>query len=201
MTQSNIEQAQAILSQLTDVYQHLTEREKFQLSTQFTQSTGGKLIPYNSPLSVAVAIIPVEKDGKIQYLGLRRNIEPAKGRIAFPGGFVDTQEGLIEAAIRETFEETGLSLPDKAEWSIFHSALTPRNENLIFVAYSQVVPWKTVEKAFAEIQESGETQEIIAIDENTEIGFPLHKEALHLHWETMCVEGFKSPTDHRPIKP
>ena len=39
---------------------------------------------------------------------LRRGIEPAYGAWAQPGGFLEVDETVDEAAIRETLEETGL---------------------------------------------------------------------------------------------
>jgi ADP-ribose pyrophosphatase YjhB (NUDIX family) len=39
---------------------------------------------------------------------LRRGIEPGYGTWAQPGGFLEVDETVSQAAIRETFEETGL---------------------------------------------------------------------------------------------
>jgi ADP-ribose pyrophosphatase YjhB (NUDIX family) len=59
---------------------------------------------YLNPKVVA-GTIPAE-DGRI--LLVRRNINPAKGKWTFPGGFVDWGETVTGAALRETEEETGL---------------------------------------------------------------------------------------------
>lgn len=59
---------------------------------------------YLNPKVVA-ATIP-EDDGRV--LLTRRTIEPGRGLWTFPGGFVDHGETASDAAIRETFEETGL---------------------------------------------------------------------------------------------
>jgi bifunctional NMN adenylyltransferase/nudix hydrolase len=42
---------------------------------------------------------------------VRRRAEPGKGLWAFPGGFVDKNENLQSAVIRELHEETRLKLP------------------------------------------------------------------------------------------
>jgi ADP-ribose pyrophosphatase YjhB (NUDIX family) len=40
----------------------------------------------------------------------RRTINPGRGLWTFPGGFVDFGESVTDAALRETFEETGLKV-------------------------------------------------------------------------------------------
>ena len=62
-------------------------------------------IAYVNPRLV-VLTIPVTDDGKVVLI--RRGIEPGKGWWAQPGGFLEVDETVNEAAIRETFEETGL---------------------------------------------------------------------------------------------
>jgi len=63
------------------------------------------LIAYVNPRPVVTAI-PITGDGRIVLL--RRGIEPGRGRWAQPGGFLEVDETVGEAAIRETYEETGL---------------------------------------------------------------------------------------------
>jgi len=62
-------------------------------------------IAYVNPRLV-VTTLPVTGDGHLVLL--RRGIEPGLGWWAQPGGFLEVDETVTEAAIRETFEETGL---------------------------------------------------------------------------------------------
>jgi ADP-ribose pyrophosphatase YjhB (NUDIX family) len=62
-------------------------------------------IAYVNPRLV-VTTLPVTDDG--QLVLLRRGIEPGRGAWAQPGGFLEVDETVHEAAIRETREETGL---------------------------------------------------------------------------------------------
>lgn len=63
------------------------------------------LIAYVNPRLV-VTTLPITDAGEL--ILLRRGIEPGKGWWAQPGGFLEVDETVSEAAIRETLEETGL---------------------------------------------------------------------------------------------
>jgi ADP-ribose pyrophosphatase YjhB (NUDIX family) len=62
-------------------------------------------IAYVNPRLV-VTTFPITEAGEI--LLIRRGIEPGKGSWAQPGGFLEIDETVHQAAIRETLEETGL---------------------------------------------------------------------------------------------
>jgi mutator protein MutT len=66
--------------------------------------TGCEFIFY-MPQKVVAGTIPWQ-DGKL--LLTRRAIDPAIGKWTFPGGYVDWGETVDAAALRETWEETGL---------------------------------------------------------------------------------------------
>ena len=62
-------------------------------------------IAYVNPRLV-VTTLPITPAGEL--ILLRRGIEPGKGWWAQPGGFLEVDETVGEAAVRETLEETGL---------------------------------------------------------------------------------------------
>jgi ADP-ribose pyrophosphatase YjhB (NUDIX family) len=62
-------------------------------------------IAYVNPRLV-VTTFPITDAGEIVLI--RRGIEPGKGSWAQPGGFLEVDETVHQAAIRETVEETGL---------------------------------------------------------------------------------------------
>ena len=62
-------------------------------------------VAYVNPRLV-VTTIPVTAAGEVVLI--RRGIEPGRGSWAQPGGFLEIDETVTEAAVRETLEETGL---------------------------------------------------------------------------------------------
>jgi ADP-ribose pyrophosphatase YjhB (NUDIX family) len=62
-------------------------------------------ITYVNPRLV-VTTLPITDDGLVVLI--RRGIEPGLGSWAQPGGFLEVDESVDEAAVRETLEETGL---------------------------------------------------------------------------------------------
>ncbi len=47
-------------------------------------------------------------EGELRVLLIKRNLDPFKGRWAFPGGFLEMEENADEGARRELLEETGI---------------------------------------------------------------------------------------------
>lgn len=62
-------------------------------------------IAYVNPRLV-VTTLPITASGEIVLI--RRGLEPGLGSWAQPGGFLEIDETVAEAAVRETLEETGL---------------------------------------------------------------------------------------------
>lgn len=62
-------------------------------------------IHYENPVP-AVAALVINQDN--QLLLVKRSVEPAKGKWCLPGGFIEIDESIEEAALRELEEETGL---------------------------------------------------------------------------------------------
>jgi len=89
---------------------------------------------WRNPLPVGVALLPVFGAEGVGPLGagpggtglvvIRRDIEPARGELALPGGYMELGETWREAIVRELDEETGIEA-DPALVRLFdvHSAV------------------------------------------------------------------------------
>ncbi len=64
---------------------------------------------------------------------LRRGIEPSRGKWTYPGGFVDLGETPQRCAVRETFEEVGMTVRDPELLGIFADRHEP--SPIIVVTY------------------------------------------------------------------
>ncbi|GLZ39570.1 NUDIX domain-containing protein [Actinokineospora sp. NBRC 105648] len=82
---------------------------------------------YVNPVPVAVLLLPV--DGGL--LVVRRDVEPRRGQLALPGGFIDLGESWQEAAARELREEAGIE-QDPAEITLFDARSAPDGTLLVF---------------------------------------------------------------------
>lgn len=82
---------------------------------------------YRNPLPVSVVLLPVE-DG---LLVVRRAIEPGRGQLALPGGFIEIPESWQEAGARELFEETGIGI-DSQSLQLFDVHSAPDGTLLVF---------------------------------------------------------------------
>lgn len=121
---------------------------------------------FSNPVPVAVALVPYK--GKL--VGLRRGIEPRKGQIALPGGYINAGESYQAALSRELFEETGVAVPEKA-WEVFHVGVSVEsNRILIFGRCREIENLDLNYKC-------EETEEIFIIDSMMSLAFPLHEEA------------------------
>lgn len=63
------------------------------------------IIHYENPLPAVAALV---LDQKNQLLLVKRSVEPGKGEWCLPGGFLEIDESIEEAVLRELEEETGI---------------------------------------------------------------------------------------------
>lgn len=122
-------------------------------------------VTYSNPIPVAVLLLPVD-DG---ILVVRRGIEPAKGKLALPGGFIETGETWQEGGVRELREEAGVIVsPNDVSEFMVHSA----NENRLVLIFGLCKPLKSWE--LQPFTPSEESPERLILNKPTELAFELH---------------------------
>ena len=95
---------------------------------------------YASPSVTADVIIFTLRGGDLQVLLIRRKNPPFQGVWAIPGGFVDMEESLEEAALRELEEETGVRDVYLEQLFTFGDLGRDPRGRTITVAYFALVP-------------------------------------------------------------
>lgn len=118
---------------------------------------------YRNPLPVVVVLLPVAAG----LVVVRRNIEPSKGTLTLPGGYLDLGETWQQGARRELLEETGIAVP--VETIGLYDVQNGLDDTLVIFGLASRQPAEVL-KPFS----SKETQEVALIEGPTELGFPNH---------------------------
>lgn len=168
-----------VFSQFCQWFQGLDESQKVEASRQFRQTTGGTLSGYCNPKPVAVALVPVVTVEGVKLLGLRRAIEPRKGTLALPGGFMGEGESVEAAAAREVLEETGIPISAQS-FALFDRPQPASGGTLLLFCLSRVIltaeQFDLFNQKF-EQSSDGEAMDLTLVGPTDTLGFPLHQAA------------------------
>ncbi len=133
---------------------------------------------WSNPLPVAV--VAVRTEGGV--LIIQRGIEPAKGKWALPGGFLETGETWQEGSCREVFEETGLRI-DPADIEPVEALSVAQNSQIILFSVTRS-SYRLGDFAF---RKSEETLALRILHEPEELAF-----AGHTAFARKILSGLKS---------
>ncbi|MDI9347151.1 MAG: NUDIX hydrolase [Methylacidiphilales bacterium] len=135
-------------------------------------------IYYTNPKIVVGCIIQCHE----QILLCERNIEPRKGFLTYPAGFMENYETLQEACIRETREEAGVNIQNPRLFALYNLPTS----NQIFVVYHHYVSDTKTEEY------CDETASLSWVNLNeipfNQLAFPIIVETLK-----SLIEGKKTP--------
>lgn len=128
-----------------------------------------------NPLPVAVVLLPV--DGGL--LVVRRSIEPQKGELALPGGFITQGETWQQAGARELFEETGIAIEPR---DICEFRVLSNPGGTILIVFG-LAPEQSA-AALPPFAPNDEAAERLVLYGPEELAFPLHTQAMREFFES-----------------
>ncbi len=134
---------------------------------------------YSNPLPVSVVLLPID-DG---LLLVRRTQEPQAGRLALPGGFIETGETWQEAGAREVHEETGY-IVDAEGITLFDTRSAPDGTLLVF-GLAPALSSASLPK----FTPSNETSEAVVAQGPMELAFSTHTETAARYWKERQSRG------------
>jgi ADP-ribose pyrophosphatase YjhB (NUDIX family) len=124
-----------------------------------------------------------EQDGKV--LLVKRLYEPQRGDWALPAGFVEIDEGPVQAALRELTEETGLIGRIRGILGTYHIRSDPRGPIVTILYHAQIVG--------GELRAGDDAEEVrlFASEELPKnLAFASTRQALH-RWLRSKKQGFQ----------
>ncbi len=136
-------------------------------------------VVFLDPKVAAVVLVSMES----KLVMVRRGMEPAIGRWAFPSGYVDRGEAVEDAAVREVKEETGLDVR-----LIGFVGLYSRTGNtVVLAAYS-------AEATGGRLQAGGDASETALFDLAALPELPLpHDDQILSDWRRFTTEATEKP--------
>jgi ADP-ribose pyrophosphatase YjhB (NUDIX family) len=127
---------------------------------------------YINPLPVVVVLLPVNGG----LVAVRRNIEPSKGTVTLPGGFINMGESWQQGGRRELLEETGIEMA--ASDLKLYDVMNGLDGTLIVFGLAPEQPTRTLTPFCCE-----ETQEVLLVERPMELGFEMHTKVVARYFQ------------------
>ncbi|WP_052850313.1 NUDIX domain-containing protein [Streptomyces avicenniae] len=141
-----------------------------------------------NPLPVAVAMLQVRLEHGLGLVVVRRDIEPCRGELALPGGYMELGESWQQSVARELREETGL-IGDAADVTLFDVHSGDRTVNV----YGLLPPVDLAD--LPESAPTDETTEWLVLDKPVPLAFPGHDTVVEAYFSR--VRGADAGTPAR----
>ena len=136
-----------------------------------------------SEIFVTVDVVLIrENNHQLELLLIKRKNEPYKNDWALPGGFVDKNEDLETAAIRELKEETSIDVNKLEQLKAFGKPFRDPRNHVVSIAFFGIIDNTVVAKAADDAKEakwfSVKDLPKLAFDHDEIINFALLKQKL-----------------------
>ena len=139
---------------------------------------------YSNPIPAACCFL--ENAGG-ELLFVQRSVEPRRGMWTFPGGFIETGETTVEAALRELKEETNL---DGKGVQLFGAATrSSRQRGGVIVLGYRVETWKGEMVAAMDAMDLG----FFTPGNRPGLAFEVHMELLETYDKMAAAGAFSTP--------
>jgi len=126
------------------------------MPTGDNMATKGQYIyEWPRPMVTVDVIVFCQADSSTKVLLIKRGKEPHKGQWAFPGGFLELDEELVDGAKRELLEETGLKIAKLEQFHSFGDIGRDPRGRLITVSFMGFVDSELPVKGSDDAEEAG----------------------------------------------
>ena len=142
-----------------------------------------------NPIPVAVVLVPIVDATRTGLLVIRRAIEPAIGKLALVGGFIEDHESWQAGGAREVREETGAIIEPRALEPMWYASTSPRPNRVLLFSLAPAMA-ATALPAFTSDHEASERGVVFGPDGLDDVfAFSLHAEAARRYFATRGVRG------------
>jgi len=94
---------------------------------------------YQNPALTVDAIVTRYVNSRIEAIMIKRKFNPWKGRLAFPGGFVEIGENPEDAVLRELKEEANVTGNSPTLFAVHGDPKRDPRQHIVTIFYSVVV--------------------------------------------------------------
>ena len=91
---------------------------------------------YENPALTVDAVVTRYENSEIEAIMIKRKYDPWKGRLAFPGGFVEIGEIPEDAVLRELKEETSVSGHNPTLFAVHGDPRRDPRQHIVTIFYS-----------------------------------------------------------------
>lgn len=130
-----------------------------------------KQTTFRNPIPVGVLLQPVRSNHREGLLVIRRGIEPARGKLALPGGYIEEGEDWKEGVCREAWEEMGVKT-NPSHIQLFDVQSNSKKDRILLFGLAFALE----ESQLPLFEPTSETTERKVIWGPEELAFPLHTE-------------------------
>lgn len=142
-----------------------------------------------NPIPVCVVLVPVRRGEDTGLLVLRRGIEPKKGALALPGGFLEEHETWQAGGARELREELDVEVDPAGIDPFWFASTEPRPDRVLLFATAAAVDAGAL-PPFSPNHEMAERGAVFGPDGLDEVfGFSLHAEAARRWFASLRING------------